>query len=129
MKVKKNMGFFPEVFEYKIFLLKVFLSRVLAWSELFITHSKILAISGCLESIPTTGGMCKMLKPERYDEDIGRTDQYRLTEPDRRLGRTKEASQPNMVKDEEGSHVVGRKGNLAWSARVRAGCTFTGVAA
>ena len=42
---------------------------------------------------------------------------------------TKEASQPNMVKDEEGSHVVGGKGNLAWSARVRAGCTFTGVAA
>ena len=100
MKVKKNMGFFPEVFEYKIFLLKVFLSRVLAWSEL------LLAISGCLESIPTAGGMCKMLKPERYDEDIGRTDQYRLSEPDRRLGRTKEAPQPNMLKDEEGSHVV-----------------------
>lgn len=50
--------------------------------------------------------MGKMLKPERYDEDIRRTDQYRLSELNRRLGRTKEASQPNMVKDEEGSHVV-----------------------
>ena len=50
--------------------------------------------------------MGKMLKPERYDEDIRRTDQYRLSELNRRLGRTKEASQPNMVKDEDGSHVV-----------------------